>query len=418
MIIEIETYGCAMNRADSEAMRGLLEREGFNIGKNGDILIVNTCTVKTPTERKIIKRLKKLEESGRRVIVTGCLPAAYPEISNEFKRFSFLGMNIQDIVKAVKSIENGKRFVKISDGKCRLEMPRVRENPVVEIIPISHGCLGNCTYCITKEARGKLNSYPIDLILERAESAIAEGVREIWLTSQDTGAYGIDKGIRLPDLLGEISKIEGKFKIRIGMMNPNHALEILDELINAYRSDKIYKFLHIPVQSGNDRILRKMNRKYSVDDFRKIVLEFRENFPRITIATDVIAGFPGETEGEFRDTLKLINELKPDIVNISRFWPRPRTEAERMRTFPSRITKDRSRILTRLFRKIGLEKNKEWMGWRGEALVSESKKDGSFCARNFSYKPIIIRSENDLMGKFVNVKIREVTYFDLRGEII
>ena len=418
MIIEIETYGCAMNRADSEVITGLLIENNFRVEREGEILIINTCTVKTPTERRIIKRLRSLEGSGIRVIVTGCLPAADPEISKRFKEFSFLGMNIQDIVKAVRHVSNGRRFVKIGEGRCRLEMPRVRENPVVEIIPISHGCLGNCAYCITKKARGKLNSYEMDLILDRAERAIAEGVREIWLTSQDTGAYGIDRRIRLPVLIREISRIDGEFRIRIGMMNPNHGLEILDELIDVYRNEKIYKFLHIPVQSGNDRILRKMNRRYTVEEFKRIVSKFRKNFPGITIATDVIVGFPTEIEEEFRDTLRLINKLRPDIVNISRFWPRPGTEAEKMNVFPSRITKDRSRILTRLFRRIALKENKKWINWEGKALISEVKKDGSFCARNFSYKPIILKSDDDLMGKFVNVRIKEATYFDLRGEVI
>ncbi len=413
--IQIETYGCAMNRADSEAMAGLLAKNGFEFGGDG-ILIVNTCTVKTPTERKILKRLENLR--GRMVIVSGCLPSADPSIVERFPDFSFLGMNVEDIVNAVKAVEKGDRFVRIKEGKCRLELPRRRENPVVEIVPIAQGCVGDCSFCITRKARGCLISYPKDLILENIEKAILEGVKEIWLTAQDTGAYGIDIDESLPNLLGDICEIEGEFKIRVGMMNPSHVLKILDELTLAYRDEKIYKFLHIPVQSGDDNVLRDMNRRYRVDNFRKIVSKFRENFPEMTISTDVIAGFPTEDELAFENTVNLIEEIKPEVLNISRFWTRPGTDAERLKALHGRITKERSRIMNKVFRKIGLQGNRKWIGWEGKALVSGPGKRGGFCARNFVYKPIILHSDENLLGKSVEVRITDATYYDLRGEVV
>ncbi len=414
--ISITTYGCAMNQSDSERIAGILRENNFEISDDGEILILNTCSVKTPTERKIIKKLKELEISERKVIVSGCLPAANPDIADKFKNFSFIGNNIIDIVDAVKSISEGKRFIKLSGLKNKFCIPGIRQNPVVEIVPIAEGCLGSCSYCQTRLARGNLHSYPTNEIVRQIQNAVSSGVKEIWITAQDTGAYGIDTGENLPDLLERICEISYDFRVRIGMMNPNHVLDFLDELISVYKNDKIYKFLHIPVQSGDDKILRDMKRDYKVEDFKRIVEEFRNNFD-ITISTDVITGFPTETEKEFENTLNLIKEIRPDVLNISRFWPRPGTSAEKLNQHHGRVTKSRSRRMNNLFGELGLEQNRKWVGWRGRALVSEKTENGFF-ARNFAYKPIILKSKENLFGRSVDVKITDSTYYDLRGEII
>ncbi len=407
-----------MNKSDSEIMSGLLVEKGFGISKNSDLVIVNTCTVKTPTEKKILKKLKELEKEGKKVIVTGCIPAAEPNIADDFKKFSFLGTNVSDIEEAAESVLKGKRFVKISFNRELNLEKKLRSNELVEIVPIAQGCVGNCSYCITKLARGNLKSVPERKILKQIEKAVNENVKEIWLTAQDTGAYGFDLGTNLPTLLKKISEIDGKFFVRVGMMNPNHVKKILDELIESYKSERIYKFLHIPVQSGDNEILKRMNRQYTVKDFRIIVDKFRREIPEITISTDVIVGFPEESEKQFQNTLNLIKEIKPDVLNISRFWSRPGTNAAKMKQFPGRETKRRSRIMNELFRNIGLERNKRWIGWEGEVLVSDVGKYAGYCARNFAYKPIILHSEKNLLGKFVKVSIEDATRYDLRGRII
>jgi len=421
--VSIETYGCAMNKADSEYMAGLLMESGFDLcstSDNPDIIIVNTCTVKTPTERKILKRLGVLDEERRKVVVTGCMPSVQPNISNVFKRFSFIGTNIEDIVEAVEKTDNGKRFVRISNGVRRIGLPKIRENRLIEIIPIASGCIGKCSYCIVKKARGSLKSYPMKDILESVKEAVSDGVREIWLTAQDTGAYGMDiknkKG--LPKLIKEIYRIDGEFMIRVGMMGPNHAIKMLDDLIGIYKNEKIYKFLHIPVQSGDDKVLKDMNRQYRIKDFIEVVSRFREEIPKITISTDVIVGFPTEDEKAFMNTVNMIKEIKPEVLNISRFWLRPGTEAEEMRQLPTRITKDRSRIVNKIFIEYAKEKNREWIGWEGKALISEIGKDNSFIGRNFAYKPIIIKTNKNIFGRFVNVKVDDATFYDLRGRIM
>jgi threonylcarbamoyladenosine tRNA methylthiotransferase CDKAL1 len=414
MNIQIETYGCSMNQADSEVMAGLLEEAGFVFGEDG-ILIVNTCTVKTPTERKILKRLEGLR--GRKVVVTGCLPSATPDVVEKFPEFSFIGLNVGDIVDAVRAVERGERFVGIREGGCRLGLPRRRANPVVEIVPIAQGCVGDCSYCIVRLARGCLVSYPPELILEDIRKAVSEGVKEFWLTAQDTGAYGRDLGFNLPSLLNSVCALEGVFRVRVGMMNPSNVLGFLDELVEAFDDDKIYKFLHLPLQSGDDRVLEDMNRKYTVDDFRGIVSSFRERFLGMTLSTDVIVGFPSEDDRAFKNTVGLIDELEPEVLNISRFWTRPGTKAEGLKALPGGVTKERSRLVNRVFKEMGLRKNQSWIRWEGSVLVSE-RASGGFCARNFAYKPIILHSRENLLGKFVDVRITDATYYDLRGEVV
>jgi threonylcarbamoyladenosine tRNA methylthiotransferase CDKAL1 len=417
--VSIETYGCATNKADSEAIAGLLKKRGHNICVDGDVIILNTCTVKTPTENKIKNRLRDLQNGGKTVIVAGCLPGADPDVAEQFPGYSFIGTNVQDICEAVESATAGKRFVKIGKGGCVPGAPRVRDKPVIGIIPISQGCLGNCSYCIVKNVRGRLKSFPENDVVDEVKTAVREGAKEIWLTSQDTGAWGLDIGKNLPGLLNAVSGIDGDYMVRAGMMNPNHVIGFLDELIDAYKNEKIYKFLHIPVQSGDDKVLKDMNRKYTAEEFVNVIAEFRKKIPHVTISTDVICGFPTEDEKAFQRSLDLIDEIGPDILNSTRFWSRPNTAAAALPQLHGRTTNERSRRMVAQFKRMALEKNRSWMGWKGSALVSEEGKvAGSWCARNFAYKPIIVKSKKGLTGKWIDVKILDATVNDLRGEIV
>jgi len=257
--------------------------------------------------------------------------------------------------------------------------------------------------------------YPKEEIIEQAKAAVKDHIPEIWLTAQDTGCYGKDIDSSLPELLRELIEIKGDFKIRLGMCNPNHALEFLDELIEVYKSEKMFKFLHVPVQSGNDKILKSMKRKYKVEDFGYIVRRFREEIPEITIATDIICGFPGETEEQFQDSLDLIKETKPAVLNISRFWPRPGTVAEKMEDqLHGRDTKKRSSLLTDIAHNIFRMQNERWLNWKGEILIDEKGKDDSWVGRNLAYKPVIVRGDYKL-GDKINVRVNKVTSFDLRA---
>jgi len=247
------------------------------------------------------------------------------------------------------------------------------------------------------------------------------GAKEIWLTAQDTACYGKDMGVNLAALLNQTCEIESNFLVRVGMMTPNYALSILSELVEAFKHDHVFKFLHLPVQSGDEEVLKNMNRFYSVDDFKHVAETFRKAIPDLTLATDVIVGFPGESAEAFEHTMQLIAGVKPDVVNISKFFPRPQTPAEKMtQRIAQSETVERSKKMTELTRKITAKKNKAWIGWKGRILVDETgKKPQSFIGRNSAYKPIVVKnSDRSLLGKFVNVYVRRTFRTYLEAEII
>jgi len=293
----------------------------------------------------------------------------------------------------------------MKDSKPGLGLPKIPVNSVVGIIPINYGCLGACSYCCVLLARGRLRSYQTNEIVERVKRDLASGAKEIWLTSQDTACYGKEIATNLTDLLRRICEIEGKFFIRVGMMTPNQALEMLDDLIEAYKNEKVFKFLHLPVQSGDNEVLRLMNRFYTVEDFKRIVYSFRKEIPKITLATDVICGFPGESQTAFKRTMELIKEIQPDVVNISKFFPRPHTPAKKMEPLPPQEVKERSKQMAGLLRRISLRKNRAWINWEGTILIDEKGREKSWIGRNFVYKPVVIKAEGFLLGKFLNVRV-------------
>ena len=427
MKIYVETYGCALNKADTEVILGILTKRGIRVVDSVDdatIIIVNTCGVKAPTEFKILKRLKELRKLSKPIIVAGCLPKINLEKIKETlpDYAAILGPDsYESLPEIILQIMSGQKGIINLNGKplSRLTLPSVRTHPVIGIVPISQGCLGNCSYCAVKFARGRLISYSPEDIVKKVKQLLLEGCKEIWLTAQDTAVYGIDIGYSLPQLLEDLVELPYEYRIRVGMMNPAYLKQIVDELIEVFKSPKIYKFLHIPVQSGSNRILKKMNRKYTIEEFKELVKLLRTSLPKLTLSTDVIVGFPGETEEDFQETIKLLEEVQPDITNVSRFAVRPRTEAEKMSgKLPGWKIKERSRKVSKIVRKISLQRNLEWIGYVGEALVSEIGIKGGFVARNFAYKPIIINSNETTLGSFVKVKIVDANITHLVGKIV
>jgi len=255
-------------------------------------------------------------------------------------------------------------------------------------------------------------------IIRRVKEAVSDGVKEIWLTSQDCGAYGADIDTNLAELLRECCEVPGRFLIRVGMMNPRHVLKILPDLVDSFKNKKIFNFLHLPVQSGDDEVLRRMNRGYSVREFKEIVEIFRKEVPKLTLATDIICGFPGEDLKAFENTIRLIEEVKPDIVNISRFFPRPGTPAEKMRQLDVKLINSRSRRLSEVVRRISWKRNEEWIGWEGEILVDEKGRGSSWIGRNFAYKPIVVKSNKNLIGRFLKVRVTRAFPTYLEADIL
>jgi len=266
-----------------------------------------------------------------------------------------------------------------------------------------------------------LRSYGVEEIVRRMKEDLSLGLREFWLTSQDTACYGKDIDTNLAELLDALCIVKGNFKIRVGMMTPNHVIDILDDLVQAFQSEHVFKFLHLPVQSGDDMVLRRMRRFYSVDDFRNIVNTFRASFPKLTLATDLICGFPSEDEEAFVRSLKLVETIKPDVVNVSKFFARPRTAAATMEGefVPLLEIKRRSALAAALAKKVSFERNQNWVRWKGQVLFDEvGKVSGSWVGRNFAYRPIVVKSADDLLEKIFKVKVLKSFPTYLQGEIV
>ncbi|WP_243668340.1 MiaB/RimO family radical SAM methylthiotransferase [Vulcanisaeta sp. JCM 16161] len=289
-------------------------------------------------------------------------------------------------------------------------------------MPIQVGCLGNCSFCVTKIGRmgfGRVKSYDMDDIVNAIANAVNRGAREIYLTGQEISAYGRDRGYDLADLLEKIlSRVNGRFMVRLGMMEPLELSRIIDRLLDIVRSDwRVYRFFHIPVQSGSDRVLMLMRRKYSVDLFRDIVMRIRKVFPDATIATDIIVGFPGETDEDFLLSVKLIEELGIDKVNLARYSRRPFTEAAYMEQVPEQVKKERSKIATDVFNRVALERNRMFIGREMWGIVSEVDFKGeNYVVRSYNYKPIAVRRAD--IGAFVKVKVTDATPQRLFGQLL
>jgi len=418
----IQTSGCAHNFADSEQMAGLLKQAHFEIVSNIEdafVVIFNTCTVKGPTESAFFRRLAHFKQHypNKIAVIAGCIAQCDPQ---KLEGYPLVGTNqIHKVVEVVEEALHDNFVQMLECGEMPpLNLPRVRKNIYVSIIPISRGCLGACAFCKTKSARGNLVSYPLADIRKEAELAVKEGVKEIWLTSQDTGCYGFDIGTNLAELLNCLVSILGNFRIRVGMMNPNHILKFKAELFEAFKHPKIYKFMHLPLQSGNDELLKKMRRSYTAEEYKTLVEEIKMLFPEMTIATDLIIGYPGETEEQYLDTQKLFRTLMPDVINLSRFWPRPGTPAAKLTPLPGETMKHRSRVMTDIYHNISRMQNERWRGWEGEILINEKGTElGQWIGRNDSFKPVIVEGDYKL-GQRLKVKIEKTTIFDLRGIVV
>ncbi|KAJ8412677.1 hypothetical protein AAFF_G00116280 [Aldrovandia affinis] len=309
--------------------------------------------------------------------------------------------------------DNGKRL-----GGARLDLPKIRKNPLIEIISINTGCLNACTYCKTKHARGDLASYPIHELVERAEQSFQEGVCEIWLTSEDTGAYGRDIGTDLPSLLWELVEVipEGAM-LRLGMTNPPYILEHLEEMARILSHPRVYAFLHVPVQSASDSVLMDMKREYCAADFRRVVDFLKDKVPGITIATDIICGFPGETDADFQETLELVKDYRFPSLFINQFYPRPGTPAAKCEQVPAHVKKQRTKQLSQLFHSYNPYDHK--VGERQQVLVTEESFDGQYLvAHNKYYEQVLVPKSLEFRGKMMEVDIYEAGKHFMKGRLV
>ncbi len=406
----VESYGCTMNFGEGEQLSKKMESLGHtrvDSPDEADIVILNTCTVVDTTEKKMIHRMGGLKQEGKEIIVTGCMAKVQP------KRISIRLPESMIIPPDQYDLFSGKVESAFGCAPCT----ETYEFGASAILPIAQGCLGNCSYCITRFARGVLKSYQEDELLNEFKSMLDSGVKEILVTAQDTACYGRDIDTDLPTLLRRFLEFEGEYRIRIGMMNPNNLDRILDDLMDVMEDERVYRFLHIPVQSGSNSVLEKMRRHYTVDRFMGIVNRLRERYPDISIATDLITGFPGETERDHEKSIKLIKDLHADTVNITRFSVRPGTDAATMKNqIHGNISKERSTELTETKMSVEGDINSTLIGQRYRALVTENGRPGTMIARNRNYRPIGIEADIPI-GTFIDVEITGSAPTHLVGRI-
>jgi threonylcarbamoyladenosine tRNA methylthiotransferase CDKAL1 len=394
----VEGYGCSLNIGETEQISGFLQNKGFvktDLIKNADIIIVNTCSVKMVTEQRMLSRIQFLlatKKKNAKLIITGCLAKTNnSQIQNISKELIVLDTKLESLAK-VLNLKEEKFSPKIIEEQSQKN---------ISIIPISVGCVGNCTYCATKLARGNLCSYSIEEINDSFKRALKKS-KEIWITSQDLGCYGFDTGHYLPELIKKLLENKGEYRIRLGMMNPIHFKKIQKELMPLFNDERLYKFLHLPVQSGSNKILKEMNRG-KVDDFTNAVAYARKKVSGIRIATDIIVGFPGETKNDFNESIELIKKVRPGVVNISRFGKRKGTIAAKLKNqLTEKEKKERSKELALVVKKILLVDNTKLIGQEGIALVSQKASKNGYVARTNNYAQVIV---NDDFGEFINVKI-------------
>jgi threonylcarbamoyladenosine tRNA methylthiotransferase CDKAL1 len=428
--INFITLGCSANQAETEIMQGILSEKGhiiINERNDADIIVVNICTVKG--DKTALEAIEEVTPLRKKLIIAGCIP---PARSNVFRAAApgaaFIKTdNIEKIGKVVEELEKNNPISLLGRNyDIKTNESHVRTNNNIAIIPINNSCNDACSFCGVKLIKGKLFSYPEDKIIGSIISSLKQGCKEIWITSQDTGAYGIDLENKclLPELINKITELPFDFKLRVGMFNPMNIVGREQDLIEAYKNNKVYKFAHIPLQAGSDKILQLMKRRYTKKQFIQLIERFKKELPELTFATDIITGFPGETEQDFDETLEVMKITRPQVMHISRFQEIPNTAATLL---PNKVhgkySKERSRTMTQLRYSIAEQENRKWKDWEGECVILEKNESkGDYIGRNSSYLQVIVRQDKsnpqDLMNKKVRVKIEQTDKHYLIGELL
>lgn len=420
-VIAVLSQGCAANFGDGEKIARALSAQhpdcsiSFEFPTEQPLAFyLNVCTVKgNGTALKLLQQAVTTFPQAP-VFITGCAPKDFQEearkISDKVSFTSLKAIESTDSI-APKGLQNDKRIL--------------RQSPFVGIVNIEEGCLDACAFCSTKLVKGRLQSQPEDAIVDQVRRLVDDGCLEIQLTGQDCACYGFDTGTNLANLTQKIlAQVPGNYKIRLGMGNPRHILGYKDALLECFQDERLYQFLHVPVQSGSERVLQLMNRKHSVKDFRSFALELQEKFPLFTLSTDLIVGFPGETDADFQETLDLLKETRPTVCNITRFVARKGTVAARIEeanaadtpAVSDSVKHERSAKLFDAFQQIAQENNQRWVG-KTCTVVTEKQghRAGTTIARNSAYRPVALQG-NIPAGEALQVRITKAEPFALIGE--
>jgi MiaB-like tRNA modifying enzyme len=422
-MILLISQGCSANSSESEQIAGLLSKNGFEVEftpTNPNAIILNLCTVKG--DSTALKAVRTAKEKYPKVpmLVTGCTtPELISSLQKIDKAISVASTHaVERIPAIIKKVIAGETIFDLQkEHSPKLGLPKIRKNSIVGIISIAEGCMDACSFCSTRMVKGRLKSYDMQQIAEEAKILTEDGCKEIWLTAQDASCYGFDTGTDLAELAQQIlSKVKGDYRIRMGMGNPRHTLNYAEKLLEVYKEERVFKFLHLPVQSGSDKILQAMKRKHTVDDYKKLAELFYNEFSDFAISTDIIVGFPGETEEDFQKSLDLIRWSKPTGCNRTRFVPRKGTLAATMpNQIPSIEKYRRSAELTKVFTETALQNNLKYVGTEQNILIDEVGKKNTWIGRANNYKPVAVHGDFQI-GDRVNVRIKDAEAFALLGE--
>ena len=413
-LVAIISQGCAANFGDGERIARALAakfRIAFSLPSEETpaAIYLNICTAKGIAGA--IKLLRKAIEAfpGIPVYIAGCPTKDFRE-----EALGILpSLQFTDIAEIESDIGTG-------NAPGTSSSPQLRTSRFTGIVNIEQGCLDACSFCSTHLVKGRLRSYPTESITAQVHDLVSSGCSEILLTGQDCGCYGFDTGTNLAELVQNILvHVPGDYKLRLGMGNPRHLLTYADALLDCFADSRVYKFIHLPVQSGSERILKAMNRRHTARDYALLAEMFNTRFERFTLSTDLIVGFPGETDDDFEATLALLKETRPTVCNITRFVARPGTPAFALNQDAAVSDAEkhrRSAALAQVFQEIACKNNARWIGFEGDVVTEkQGHRSGTTIARSESYNPVAIQGEF-APGKKMRVRITGAEPFALIAE--
>jgi len=361
------------------------------------------------------------QQAGKGIVLAGCVPSSNRKLADTLEGVSMLDVTQLDrIVEVVEQTVKG-HTVKLMEKRTdlpSLSLPKVRKHGLHEIITINAGCLGNCTYCKTKLARGKVVSYPVEAIVARAVEAAREGVCQIELASEDMGAYGVDIGTNIGELLLRLSDaLPPGVMLRTGMTNPPYIMQYVDQVIEALKRPNVHAFMHIPVQSGSDQVLSAMRREYTVGDFSYLCDRLKAEVPDLFLLTDIICGFPTESEKDWQETMDLCRKYRFQGIHISQFYARPGTPAAKLKPLKSHVGKERYRELTDFV--TSYDRNEALSGRKEQVWFCDTEESrGQTIGRTKAFAKVVVSRNDSLLGHSAEVNITQTCRLHVEGEVV
>ncbi len=445
-MIAVLSQGCAANFGEGEKIARILSKNSeitFNFIEKRrpqseliEAFYLNVCTVKG--NAGALKLLRKVSETypDKPIYITGCAPKDFrteaqkisPSVKftnlHELESEAAISSTTSTVAASAAAVATTITASTTATSASAVKQTNVlRESPFIGIVNIEEGCLDACAFCSTHLVKGRLKSFNSDFIIEQVQALVDDGCYEIQLTGQDCACYGFDIGTNLAELTQKILlRVSGNYHLRLGMGNPRHVQSYKEALLDTFTDERVYKFLHLPVQSGSENVLRAMNRRHSVQDYTNLAHELAKRYPHFTLSTDLIVGHPGESESDFQNTLELLKDTRPTVCNITRFVARPGTVAFQLEqtatAVPDTVKHERSARLAEAFQKIALENNSEFIG-KKETIVIEKcgYRPGTMIARNSAYRPVALQGTYPI-GEKLQVRITTAEPFALIAEPI